>query len=82
MLRTRIKWIGGSKLGEDSDGEFSYIISSWLIEERQKPTVMTLYITTFAQLPQKNIGVFNGSLNGLLQYFIGIAMLTRFGEAC
>jgi len=32
-LRTRIKWIGGSNLGEDFDGGFSYIISSWLIEE-------------------------------------------------
>jgi hypothetical protein len=52
------------------------------MEERQKPTVMMSYITTFAQLPQKNIGVFNGSLDGLLQYFIGIAILTRFGEGC
>ena len=40
-------WIGGSDSGEDSDGGFSYIISSWLMEEGQKPTVMTLYITTF-----------------------------------
>ena len=69
-------------MGEDSNREFSYIISSWLIEERQKPIVMMSYITTFAQLPQKKIGVFNGSLNGLLQYFIGIAILTRFGEGC
>jgi len=68
-------------LGEDSDGGFSYIVSSWLMEEGQKPTVMTSYITAFAQLPQKNmyIGVFGG---GLLQHFISIAILTRFGEAC
>jgi len=28
ILRTHIKWIGGSNLGEDFDGEFSYIINS------------------------------------------------------
>ena len=44
---TRIKPIGGGNLGEDFDEGFSYIISSWLIEEGQKPTVMTSYITTF-----------------------------------
>ena len=80
MSRTRIKWIGGSNLGEDSDGGFSYIISSWLIEEGQKPTVITSYITAFCLTSSKNIyiGVFRG---GLLQHFISIAILTRFGEA-
>ena len=85
MLRIYIKWIGGSNLGEDSDGGFSYIISSWLMEEGRKPTAMTLYITNFCPTSSKKkniyiyIGVFSG---GLLQHFIGIAILTRFGEAC
>ena len=42
-----MKQISSSNLGEDSNGGFSYIISSWLIEEGQKPIVITLYITTF-----------------------------------
>ena len=46
-LRIYIKRIGGSNLGEDSDREFSYIISSWLVKEGQKPIGMMLYITTF-----------------------------------
>ena len=33
MLRTRKKRINGRNLGEDSNGGFSYIISSWLMEE-------------------------------------------------
>ena len=37
----------GSNLEEDSNGGFSYIISSWLIEEGQKPIVMTSHITAF-----------------------------------
>jgi len=71
-------------LGEDSDGEFSYIISSCLVKEGQKPTGMTSYITTILPNFLKKIytGVFSGSRSGLLQYFIGIAILTRFGEAC
>ena len=65
---------------EDSSGEFSYIVSSWLIEEGRKPTVITLYIATFCLTSLKKYrDVFGG---GLLQYFIGIAILTRFGEAC
>jgi len=28
ILKTRIKWIGSSNLGEDFNGGFSYIISS------------------------------------------------------
>jgi hypothetical protein len=61
-------------LREDSDGGFSYIISSWLIEEGRKPTVMTSYIAAFCPTSlNKNRGVFGG---GLLRYFIGIAMLT------
>ena len=80
MLRTHIKRINGRNLGEDSDGGFSYIISSWLMEEGQKPTVITLYITTFCLTSLKiSIGVYSGSL---LQYFIGIIILTRFGEVC
>ena len=35
MLRTCIMRIGGSNSGEDFDGGFSYIISSWLMEEGQ-----------------------------------------------
>ena len=69
-------------MGEDSSGGFSYIISSWLIEEGQKPTVMTSYITAFCPTSSKKyiyIGVFSG---GLVQHFVGIAILTRFGEAC
>ena len=34
MLRTRIKYIGSNTLREDFNGGFSYIISSWLIEDR------------------------------------------------
>ena len=50
------------------------------MEEGQKPRVMMSYITTFLPASlKKYIGVFGG---GLLQYFIGIAILTRFGEAC
>jgi hypothetical protein len=74
--------VGGSNLGEDSNRGFSYIISNWLMEEGRKPTVMTSYIATFCLTSlKKNIyrGVFGG---GLLQYFIDIAILTRFGEAC
>jgi len=55
------------------------MISSWLMEEGQKPTVMTSYIATLCLTPSKKICVFSG---GLLQYLIGIAILTRFGEAC
>ena len=80
MLRTRIKQISSSNLGEDSNRGFSYIIGSWLIEEGQKSIVITLYITTFYLTSLKiYIGVFSG---GLLQYFIGIAILTRLGEVC
>jgi hypothetical protein len=52
------------------------------MEKGQKPTVMTLYIATFCLTSLKiyiYIGVFSG---GLLQHLIGIAILTRFGEAC
>ena len=47
ILRTRIKQISSSNLGEDSNRGFSYIIGSWLIEEGQKSIVITLYITNF-----------------------------------
>jgi len=57
MLRTRIKWIGSSNLGEDSNRGFSYIIGSWLIEEGQKPIVMMLYIITFC-LTSLNISIY------------------------
>ena len=50
------------------------------MEEGRKPTVMTSYIATFCLTSLKIYrGVFGG---GLLQYFIGIAILTCFGEAC
>ena len=64
MLRARIKRIGGSNSGEDSNGGFSYIISSWLMEEGQKPTVITLYITPFCltSLKKVYIGVFSSGL--------------------
>jgi len=79
-LKTYIKWIGGSGLGVDSGGGFSYIVSSWLMEEGWNPTFMTSYTATFCPTSVKKYrGVFGG---GLLQYFIGIAILTRFGEAC
>jgi len=73
--------IGNSNLGENFNRGFSYIISSRLIEEGQKPTVITLYITAFCPTSskKKNLGIFS---SGLLQHFIGIAILTRFGEAC
>jgi len=49
----------GEDLGEDSDKGFSYIISSWLIEEEQECTAMTLYISRLlTQLPQKIYSVF------------------------
>ena len=67
-------------MGEDTNRGFSYIISSWLMEEGQKPTAIMLYITTFCPASsKKKLGVFNG---GLVQHFVGIAILTRFGEAC
>jgi len=47
MSGTYIKPIGGGNSEKDFDEGFSYIISSWLIKEGQKPTVMTSYITTF-----------------------------------
>ena len=47
ILRTHIKRIGGNNLGQDSNRGFSYTISSQLVEKGQKPTVITLYITTF-----------------------------------
>ena len=78
----RIKLIGSGNLGKDFNKGFSYIISSWLIEEGQKFTVITLYIITFYLTSLKKyiyIGVFSG---GLLQHFIGIAILMCFGEAC
>jgi len=66
LLRlTRIKRIGGNNLGKDSSGGFSYIVSSWLMEEGQKPTFITLYITTFCPTSSKKniyIGVFSGGL--------------------
>jgi len=37
ILRTRIKRIGSSNSGKGSNRGFSYIFSSWLIEEGQKP---------------------------------------------
>src|SRR6266702_3882895 len=46
MLKIYIKYTGGSDLVDFNRG-FSYIISSWLMEEGQKPTDMALYITTF-----------------------------------
>jgi len=50
------------------------------MEEGRKPTAMTLYIATFCPTSLKKYrAVFGG---GLLQYLIGIAILTRFGEAC
>jgi len=50
------------------------------MEEGRKPTAMTLYIATFCPTSLKKYrAVFSG---GLLQYLIGIAILTRFGEAC
>ena len=78
MLRMRIKQIGSSNSGEDFSRGFSYIISSRLIEEGRKPTVMISYIATFCPNSLKKY-VLNG---GLPQHFIGIAILTRFGEAC
>jgi len=58
MLKTRIKWIDGGGLGEDSGGGFSYIVSSWFMEEGRKPTVMTSYIATFCPTSLKKIEVF------------------------
>ena len=44
--------MGGKDLGEDSNKGFSYIISSWLMDEAQERTAMTLYISRLlAQLP-------------------------------
>jgi len=49
------------------------------MEEGQKPIVMTLYIATLCLTSlKKYIGFFS---SGLLQHLIGIAILTRFGEA-
>ena len=54
-----MKRIGGKDSGEGSDEGFSYIISSWLIEEGQARTAMTLCISRLlAQLPQKIFSVF------------------------
>ena len=53
ILRMCIKLISGSNLGEGFDGGFSYIISSWLMEEGQKPTAMTSYIMTFCPTSSK-----------------------------
>ena len=56
------------------------MISSWLMEEGQKPIVMTSYIATLCLTSlKKYICVFSG---GLLQHLIGIVILTRFGKAC
>ena len=71
-----IKWRG---VGEDFNRGFSYIISSWLMEEGQKPTVIILCIATFCLTSSKKKCIFSG---GLLQYFIGIAILTYFSKAC
>jgi len=57
----RIKRIGSSNLGEDFNGGLSYIISSWLIEEGQKPIVIILYIITFC-LTSLNIYIGGGLL--------------------
>ena len=81
ILRMYIKRTGGSNSVDFNRG-FSYIISSWLMEEVQKSTDMTSYITPFYSTSSKiyiYIGVFSG---GLLQYFVGIAILTCFGGAC
>ena len=54
------------------------IISSWLMEEGQKPLVITSYITTFCPTSSNiYIGIFSG---GLLQHFIGIAILVRLAD--
>ena len=81
-LRTRIKRIGSNNSGDNSNRGFSYIIGSWLMEEERKLTVITSYIATFCLTSLKIFryrGVFGG---GLLQFFIDIAILTCFGEAC
>jgi len=53
----------GSNLEEDFNGGFSYIISSWLMEEGRKPIAMTLYIATFCPTSLKKYkGVFGGGL--------------------
>ena len=58
-MRTRIKCIGGEDSGEDSNKGFSYIISSWLMDEAQECTAMMSYILQLlAQLPQKIYSVF------------------------
>ena len=59
MSGTRIKRISSKNLGEDFNEGFSYIISSWLMEEGQERTAIMLYISQLlAQLPQKIYSVF------------------------
>jgi len=49
MLRTCIKQIDGSNSGRALNGEFSYIISSWLMEEGQE--VRLVNKITLARVP-------------------------------
>jgi hypothetical protein len=81
MLGTRIKRISGGSLGEDSNGGFSYIISSWLIEEWQERTTVTLCIMTF-YLTSLNKICGRCFWGYLLQYFVSIMILRCFGGAC
>jgi len=81
MLRTRIKRIGGEDSGEDSNKGFSYIISSWLMEEGEERTAIMLYITASCPTSSKKyIQCFCSG--GLGQHFVGIAISRCFGGAC
>jgi len=83
----------GENLEEDSNKGFSYIISSWLMEEEQECIAITLYILRLlAQLPQKIFSVFIvvalGSISSASQYrgvLVGLVnkiTLARMPIAC